>query len=695
MKLLKSAILIFILLLAVQVEGWCATKYLRSVGGNFSDNVTWSTTSNGSADTTAPTSSDDVVCDPNSGSAVLTVNVDSNCKTLNQTGFIGTLAGSGNIFAYGSITFDPNQTITHTGRLIFQGIATLTTNGKTLTCADVSPNNNLTLGDNLTINGLIQMGNGIFNTNNKNINCTLFKSSSSFAKTFNLGSSTITCTSLDLTGTNQTFNYNTSSIVVNQAATGTMSFSHGSCQFYNLTLNGFNDKVSQKLFAGDLTVNNNLSLQGNSIINRLYVKSDTTGTKRTLTAKTVDLDNVDFQDITFAGDAVWSGVSVGDCGGNSGTITYTTPVTRYWVGNAGSWSNIAKWSASSGGAGNETVPLCHDTVIFDPNSITSGSQTITCDMPRIGKDVSFTGVANTPALSFSQDSYIFGSLTFASGMTLANTGKKLYFESRNNCNFTSGEITNPLVINFNNYGATLTLQDNLTISASNIYLLSGNLNDNGKTITFTSSGSNVGQLNFESSLSRNLTASGNWTWAGNIYNNFLYTNILTGLSITATNSTFSLASTDANLKYFRGGNFTWGNLKFTGTSGAMVIASSNTFNTLESDTTAGANTISLTASSIQSLTKLFANTAPTKKLTLQSTTTTPAVLTSSRDQFIRYTDPNYITFQGTGNWYFDATTGTQANCTGLITTRNFSTFNTARNTFNPNIKLGGNTTSKY
>jgi hypothetical protein len=624
------------------------------------------------------------------------VNVASACKSLDMTDFVGELAGSFGLAIRGNTTFGSGMTNNWTGDLSLTGI--ITTNTKVIKGRlwNINNTSGISLGDDFnSINSMYLKGTDTtFNSNNHTITCTSFNSDGTYTRTITLGSSTITCTSLDLSGTNLTFNYDTSTIILNQAATGTMAFSHGTAQFYNLTLNGFNDKVSQKLFAGNLTVNNNLSLQGNSIINRLLVKSDTTGTKRTLTAKTVDLDNVDFQDITFAGDATWSGVSVGDCGGNSGTITYTTPVTRYWVGNGGSWSNIAKWSASSDGAGNETIPLCHDTVIFDPNSITSGSQTITADMPRIGKDITFTGVANTPALSFSQNSYIFGSLTLVNGITLSGITKNLYFEGRSNANFTSGGLTIPHYLFLNNYGSTLTLQDNLMLTLD-IYHYSGALNTNGKTVTirmFTHDTlTNTKELILGSSTI-NLSKAGNGT--GNEAPWFFNT---TNFTITPGASTIIINSTNAvTAKSFYGAGKTYNNLKFTGSGMPMIIVSSNTFNQLESDTTAGSNVINLTASSIQTLTKLFTNTEPTKKLTLQSTTTTPAILTSSKDQFLRYTDPNYVTFQGTGNWYFDATTGTQANCTGLITTRNFSTFNTAKNTFNETTNtLGGNTTSKY
>lgn len=42
--------------------------------------------------------------------------------------------------------------------------------------------------------------------------------------------------------------------------------------------------------------------------------------------------------------------------------------SRYWVGGTGNWSNTARWSATSGGAGGASVPVAIDDVFFDANS---------------------------------------------------------------------------------------------------------------------------------------------------------------------------------------------------------------------------------------------------------------------------------------------------------------------------------------
>jgi Subtilase family/Secretion system C-terminal sorting domain len=57
------------------------------------------------------------------------------------------------------------------------------------------------------------------------------------------------------------------------------------------------------------------------------------------------------------------------------------PATYYWIGNSGSWSNGAHWSASTGGPAANKVPTASDRVIFDENSFTvpNGQLLLTAD----------------------------------------------------------------------------------------------------------------------------------------------------------------------------------------------------------------------------------------------------------------------------------------------------------------------------
>ena len=70
---------------------------------------------------------------------------------------------------------------------------------------------------------------------------------------------------------------------------------------------------------------------------------------------------------------------------------------RYWVGNSGNWSEIAHWSTSTGGSGEETVPGISDTAIINGDS---GTGLILADT-AIDTTIDFQV---TQQLSFNSDS---------------------------------------------------------------------------------------------------------------------------------------------------------------------------------------------------------------------------------------------------------------------------------------------------
>jgi hypothetical protein len=141
---------------------------------------------------------------------------------------------------------------------------------------------------------------------------------------------------------------------------------------------------------GDISVNNLLTLYGiNPTNKRLFLSSDSIGTRRTIRANDVSvISNVDFRDISIGG-SIWdlsdvSGGS-GDCGGNSGII-FTPDISMYFrhTSGAANWNDVSKWVTSSGG---ETyigrTPLPQDRIYFDQNSFT-GACDLTASILRFG-----------------------------------------------------------------------------------------------------------------------------------------------------------------------------------------------------------------------------------------------------------------------------------------------------------------------
>jgi hypothetical protein len=218
----------------------------------------------------------------------------------------------------------------------------------------------------------------------------------------------------------------------------------------------------------DQTITGTFKYLGNSTINRLWIHSSTPGTARTITAAAIDASSnfTDFSDITGAGAAApfATGTSLGNALGNT-NITTTSPVTRYKVGGTGNYSSTGIWSTTSGGGSGASVPLCHDTIVFDSNSFSAGGQTLTLDLPRV-PGLDFTNVTNSPAVSISAATITFGSVTLKSGMTQSGSST-LDFASRGSVTLTTNGVSMATVPNMQYcIGGTLTLGSAVTVTGT-------------------------------------------------------------------------------------------------------------------------------------------------------------------------------------------------------------------------------------
>lgn len=333
---------------------------------------------------------------------------------------------------------------------------------------------------------------------------------------------------------------------------------------------------------------NGKTISGNSATNRLLINSNTLGVARTITVNSGTFANADFRDITFSSASnldlsAITGLS-GDCGGNSitggGTVlTFTTAVDQHWISaSGGNWSDVTKWTSR--------IPLPQDNVFFD--NAFSASQTVTADMPRLGKSIDWTGATGTPTLALTSiGNTQYGSLTLISGMTLTHT-QTLNFEGRGSFTLTSaGKSFASVTIAM--FGGTLTLQDALT-STNTITLNNGTFVDNGFSIsisTFSSSNSNV----------RTITKTGSWTLTGT---GTLWTTA-TATNLTLSDSgTISITNISATSKTFNGGGLTYNNISITGGgTGAVIFTGANTFNKIT--VAGGTKTITLPGSTTTTL----------------------------------------------------------------------------------------------
>lgn len=245
---------------------------------------------------------------------------------------------------------------------------------------------------------------------------------------------------------------------------------------------------------------------------------------------------------------------------------------RYWVGGAGSWTDTARWSTTSGGAGGASVPGSSDDVYFDANS---GSGAVTTNNNMLVGTLSLTGFAGTFNSTVGDRFYVSsGNVTLAPISGLQNI--RLYVIT------TSTITTNNASVNYLYLDGNISVVGDLTVSdviaiagscnfgsynfSANQVAVNGTLTATGGTWTVTggwfantSSGSpwpinvvfsgtqfkgggasyNSVQLNASCTITSGFTAA-QLTTTATTSKTFSFTN---GVSITATNAFLSGTST--------------------------------------------------------------------------------------------------------------------------------------------------------
>lgn len=430
---------------------------------------------------------------------------------------------------------------------------------------------------------------------------------------------------------------------------------------------------------GNITVNELFKTESTNGSNRWAIESSVTGVNRTITAKAVELTDVDFKNITAAGESgTWSGTRIGNAGGNV-NINFTPPKTVYWNRpTGGAWNSLA-WATTSGGTPSlELVPLPQDTAIIEDTGLNSGAtiSIYSWNTPNINaasRTLPFRfSIANTQAYGSNRYNPEFcGDLLLNNNCTLADTGS-IYLRGLSTQNvslpssFSNAIVVDKLnsAVNFSN---SFTTTGSFTLTSGIVNFLS-----NASVLTFTSSNTNARTLNIGAN---NLTISGTpWN-----------TNTSTNLTLLGTGK---LVFTSASEKYFGGGNADYGNiiLRHAG-MGNLSIGGFNTLGGIDNDIA------STTGSSI-----IFGGNGITRirgKVRLSGTSAAPLTLTSPSGTTFTLTNLNtasiqqldYVTISNSiatpaNNW-FAGTRSTVTNSTGWS-----NTFSSAADLF----WVGGNGT---
>jgi hypothetical protein len=418
------------------------------------------------------------------------------------------------------------------------------------------------------------------------------------------------------TNTAGTLDATTNSRTVTLNATNTFVIPTAPTTFYNLSIIPLSPTLSDAFrLDGDITISGTFTISdGATVTNRVFVRSNTKGTQRTITATAISIANADFLDIIGAGAATWDMSAAtggsGNCGNNSmkalGNAAFTSPVTTNYTGGTGNWSTIASWGTR--------VPLPQDTATFT----TAGTVTITQDMPRIGS-VDFSTSANktwTTSISCS----FFGSIDLTNLTTLTASSPQYTYEGRGSSNLNSGGKTWAKSMIVNAPSGTLTLKSNFTnsvqIQTSNgtLTVVDGANNWVISTPIFLCDG---GTLTLGSAIHL-ITGTSGTTWRFNV-----------GATLNANTSTLKFTDTANGNITFTGGGATYNNVYFSrgASTGNITISGNNTFADFKDDGSI-AHSILFTAASTQTFTTFTVSGTAGQLITLNSTTTGTYTLTA-------------------------------------------------------------------
>lgn len=532
--------------------------------GNWSDAANhWAATSGGAPGVgNLPDLTKDAIFNANSNTTAYTVTIDTagvDCKDLNFSAapsvsgtitFSGTIVRPyGNLVLLSGMTINPIQ-IQMNG---VSGTSTITSNGVSIAA------------------GFSLVGAGTFQLVD------------SFAMTMNA------TTFRQLAGT---FNQNGQSITLTN--TGSPATIIGAWSLSSLTLVGGAFATSGWTISANLTISGLLTITGNSAINRCLISSDILGTSRTITAGSVSLTNVDFQDTVGAGVASpFTGTSLGNALGNSG-ITFTTSVTQYWytpTTGVKTWSTVGNWFLATGGTGGAgRIPLPQDDVIFDASSIGAASTSIQADMPRLGRNITWTGVTNAPSFTPINNSTasIFGNWLGASGMTVPGGSNNVFrFFGRSSHTITCAGVTFTPTINISLFGGSLQLLD--ALATGRVIRIAGTLDTNGfamSCIYMDAAGGAYTKALTLGASTLTITSS-DLAGTGSVFST------ISSDTITASTGTIKIVDSTAASKTFAGGGKTYNNVWFAPGIGIgnLLVTGANIFNDFKDDGTQGHSVI--------------------------------------------------------------------------------------------------------
>ena len=680
-----------------------ATYYWVGGSGTWDATTTtnWASGSGGAGGVAAPTSSDNVVFDGNSGAApTVTIGTTATCANMTASsptsgtltfafGTTGILSFNGN-WTNPSTLFATTGSGSSTGAISYKGSgsSTFTTNGISFAqYIFVSASGTLTLGSAFTCTNSLTVVQGTFSTGASNYALTVTQLATSGTLTRSIALNASTCS---LTGssplsmsavTGLTFNAGTSQInIISSAA----NFTSAGLTFYNVTftatvsgtsvtvggVNAFNNLTRNPpsavgviflTFAANQTINGSLTIPaGSGAPYRTVIRASTIGTPVTITAASVSLIDTDFQDIVGAGAASWSGTRIGDLNGNSG-ISFTPGATKYWnLAAGGSWSSTA-WALTGGGTpAINNFPLAQDTAVFQATGLNSGATVTLNANYYVGSIDMSARTSNTMTFATSfYYLYFLGSFTSGTGVTLTNAGSSIFFYGRSSNTITSAGSSFPCSVTFNMIGGSITFQDAFTQSSSfGITLTNGTLNLNGKTVT-TGSFANAAET-------KNITFNGGTLaciGSAGAFNN----SYPTGFTTTAGTGTGIISFTSASAKTFYVAGSVYNCTVQNAGAGALTFSGAGTITSITN--TVQPTSFIFTSGNTITVSNWNVNGTAGNLVTIGATSTGAATLSKSSGVVSsNYLSISHSTATGGATWYAGANSSNVTGNSGWIFT---------------------------
>lgn len=632
----------------------------------------WALTSGGAGGQAVPTSADDVFfTDLSTGTCTISTG-NTGAKSINCTGFTGTLTGTAAITVSGSVTLVAGMTYTYTGILTISATATLTSGGKTLGPTIFNlPGGTVTLADAMTtgINNSTTLTAGTLALANFTLTTGAFLSTNSNIRAISFGSGNIalTHTSTAITvlsmATASNFTWTgTGGFTRTMANTATVEFGsslggsasnapnltvtlsgtpaltiRNNSYFKNLIFNGSGSGTVLIATAGTGPINiaGNLTLasSGTYAMGFTFIASGTvTSSGRAISNSTVNGSGIT---VTLA-DAMTVGTS------NTFTLTEGTLALAGFTLSTGIFSSSGT-STRSIAFGSGTIALTSTTAGTTVLSVgiavaftytgTGGftrnqAATATVEFGTTGGSSTnapnLTVNAGAPTLSIVLFSWfknlVFtgstcsvsssGPINIAGDLTLASGGTYTSLPPAFRASGTITSVGKTLgSTTVNGTGITVTLADALTLGSASILTLTSG--------TFTAANFNVTAVSFSSNNSNTRTlnmGSGTWTISGSgatAWN----TATTTGLTLNQSTSTITMLGSSA--KTFAGGGLTYYNLN-QGGAGALTISGSNTFNNITNSTQPA--TVRFTAGTTQTVSAFGLSGTAGNLVTINSTT---------------------------------------------------------------------------